>query len=195
MFFMQLLLPTWQDFNGRHIETAIGGRRAKPSKFDGLKLAKNGGSNYDEQMRRLWKKIILVIAIIGSLPVLYLAEEHYRGLYLLHSRLAELRANHEPLSVAELVPKPVPEDQNAASALLHLTNQLDEAKALSKQSPNILFIGPGRSLPPWKCDQWEGDGQTNTWGDVEEELSAKEPLIAAIRAAIDKPGFDTGIET
>lgn len=146
-------------------------------------------------MKRWWVKILLILAVIGCLPLLYLAEEHVRGACLLHSRLTQLHANHEPLSVAELTPKPVPEDQNAGAALLHLTNEITSARRLIDKMPRPQFAAPGRAVPPWKVDFWPDEEHGSiSWADIENELNQNEALIAAIRSHLEKPGFDTHID-
>src|SRR4051812_21683930 len=81
--------------------------------------------------RRRWKRIgigmavLLAIALIANGFMAWRTEAHWRGM------IAAIRASGEPGSIAELAPKPIPEDHNAAALLAKLGPRLD---GFSKES-------------------------------------------------------------
>ena len=89
--------------------------------------------------RRIWKHlgiglaVLLAIALIANGFMAWRTEAHWRGM------IAAIRASGEPGSIAELAPKPIPEDQNAAALLAKLGPRLDD---FSKESYHFFEKDP-----------------------------------------------------
>lgn len=135
---------------------------------------------------------------LGIGPVLLLlcvGMEHVRGRHALNSRLRELRAKGEKLTVAELEPRHPPTDQNAASALLALTNEISQLHSnLSVMPPAGRFAAPGRMMVPWQFEAWSEDGKTNDWTRLIRTLEKSKNLLDSLHAALQRERWDAGFD-
>ena len=76
-------------------------------------------------MRKFSKRLLAVTALTASLATIVLLVMSLRSSRHIEARLAPLRAAGKPLSIAELEPEPVPDEQNAAVVLKSLLPAFD----------------------------------------------------------------------
>src|SRR5471032_1811167 len=67
-------------------------------------------------MNRCWKIALRVLLAFVILIGLFYLEEDLRGARVWKKTQEELKAKHEPLTIAEITPAPIPDDQNMAAA-------------------------------------------------------------------------------
>jgi len=105
-----------------------------PSSEDG------GGGAWKRRLRRCAIGLALLFAVLMIANAVY----SWRIGQQLDQQLAKLRAAGEPTSFAELAPKPIPPEQDAAVHLQRLTSQL---KAFAKEHVDFLYQSPlGKSF-------------------------------------------------
>ena len=113
--------------------------------------------------------ILVAIALIANGFMAWLTEHR------LQTRIAAIRAAGDPASIADLAPKPIPDDQNAAFYLEHIKPQLD---AFSKEHGRFYNSPLGKAYE---------DAQDRGEPPTPEQ-------IAVIRAIVDKyPEIDRGL--
>jgi hypothetical protein len=59
---------------------------------------------------------VIVLLVLGTVAALFYAEENWRGAHAWEKVEAELKAKGEPLTIAEMIPPPVPDNENVAEA-------------------------------------------------------------------------------
>lgn len=74
---------------------------------------------------RKWKRIGLALAFLVAIALIVNGVFAVRAEWQLRSRLATIRAEGAPASIAELAPAPIPDDQNAAAILERIKPRLD----------------------------------------------------------------------
>lgn len=87
------------------------------------------------QKMRILAKVVLIVLVVVLITHAVLMASMKKGL---DRKLAELKARHEPLTYAELAPKPVPEDQNGASLYL---DAYAVCFAATKPPSNYMVLG------------------------------------------------------
>ncbi len=121
--------------------------------------------------------------------------EHFRGRHMLNTRLAELKTRGEELEVAELEPRHPPAEQNAALALLALTNEISQLHSnLLEAPPAGRFAAPGRMVMGWQFESWAGEKRTNNWRQLRETMEASNDVLQAIHQALQRPEWDVGFD-
>lgn len=68
--------------------------------------------------KKLLRWTAVMLLVLGTLITLFYAVENWRGARAWKEMEAQLRAISEPLTIAELVPAPVPDDRNVAMAAI-----------------------------------------------------------------------------
>lgn len=147
-------------------------------------------------MKLLRKWVVYLAGALVLLVIFAILVEHVRGKWALNTRLKELAAKGEILTIAELKPKRPPLDQNILTDLLVLTNQLKLINSnLNSASPLFCYTPKGRAVVTTKLNQWSLDGRiTNDWTKVGEILEKGRDLFEAIQKPMAKPYFDTGFD-
>jgi len=76
--------------------------------------------------KRRWKQLAIGAAIVVALALIANGFMVWRTESRLQAKIAAIRAAGDPASIADLAPKPIPADQNAAAYLEQLAPRLDE---------------------------------------------------------------------
>src|SRR6266404_532605 len=147
-------------------------------------------------MKRALKRIGYCAGTLALLFLLFIGTEHFRGKRALNHRLNDLKATGKVVSVAALEPKRPAPDQNAAIALISLSNRLETViTSLDELPPTLRFVSPGRAIVAWRLNEWSPDGkQANDWTKVGAELERSADVLRQVHAALEKPAYDTGFD-
>lgn len=142
------------------------------------------------------KKSLIVTGALVALVVLFFAEEHFRGSWQLARYRKTLIAQGEKLSIAECLPAPVPEDDNAFFALRNASARQPGRGLSDLAPPTFRFATPGKVMPSLTLTQWQHSSSSKrspsniTWAVFEQQRKDFEEPLAEARAALRKPGFD-----
>jgi hypothetical protein len=72
-------------------------------------------------MKRKWlRRSVMALLVLGTVVALFYAEENWRGAHAWEKVEAELKAKGEPLTMEEMIPLPIPDDENKAMAPLFI---------------------------------------------------------------------------
>jgi len=142
------------------------------------------------------KTSLIVTGALVALVVLFFVEEHFRGSWQLARYQKALIAQGEKLSIAECLPAPVPEEDNAFFAL-RTASARQPGRGLSDLAPpTFRFVAPGKVMPSLTLTQWQHPSSTTrspsniTWVEFEQQRKDFEEPLAEARAALRKPSFD-----
>ena len=95
------------------------------------------------KLRRFLHRLFFVVLALGTLVVLFYAEENWRGARAWAAAKRDLAAQGESLDLKTLIPPPVPDDQNLAMAPLFV-----RAFEYGPDPVNgVLTFAPGKSAP------------------------------------------------
>jgi hypothetical protein len=126
--------------------------------------------------KRFWKRLAIGVAIVVALALIANGFMAWWVEHKLQAKIAAIRAAGDPASIADLAPKPIPADQNAAAILKQIGPRLDEFAKDHVQFLDSTPLGQG-------FDRQFELGETPTPEQIE-----------AIRAILDKyPDIDTGL--
>src|ERR1035441_2710915 len=103
------------------------------------------------------RKILIVVGVAFAVAVLVPVIRHYQLRFAVANYIAELKAKGEPMDLAQVIPPPVPPEQNSAPLI---TNALAQSYLESNYTNSIIFknspfdmsmsIAPGKKIVGWR---------------------------------------------
>jgi len=142
--------------------------------------------------------ILVVISLILVAAVLASVIRHYQLRAATDAYIAELKAKGELTELAQLIPPPVPPDQNGAEAVRKADQMFNAGHTLLSSNyfyGGMRMVAPGKAasateLPDLRDDYYA----TNSWEEVRDAVAKNAEAFALLHQIIRKPNFDTGIQ-
>ncbi len=139
-------------------------------------------------MKRRWKILIaaFVVAMLVSIA------RHYQLRWATQSYIAQLKAQGEPMDLAQVTPPPVPAEQNGADIVKKADGMMDFSDRDQTNEPNSMFmVAPGKAVVVFRQPDLRDSYSTNSWANVmaamETNLTGKRELL---RQVVNYPSFD-----
>lgn len=131
------------------------------------------------------RKILIVAGIVFGMAVLLPVLRHYQLRFAVESYIAELKAKGEPMELAQVIPPPVPPEQNGVpfitNALADFWGGIFSSNLTHNLPPAMREVSPGKTMIGWQQPTIIGFNEitlplnsllTNTWEDLGKELAA-----------------------
>lgn len=141
--------------------------------------------------------IILVFVVLASVAI------HLQLRWSLEAYISRLKAEGEPLDLAQVVPPHRPQGGNATA---FITNALSQLQAFDDSPTNLATdliinntpLDMNRTIPGKKMIGWNnpvihdpnGNWPTNSWADLARQLALRKNEFAAFRRLIGQPSID-----
>jgi hypothetical protein len=140
------------------------------------------------------RKILIGAGIAFGLAILLPVLHHYQLRWAVEKYIAELKAQGEPMELAQVIPPPVPPEQNSASNFLKAVSLLNtNYGVLDSNSPFVMrMIIPGKAIVGWRQPEVHSDygrGE-KSWEEVEAALAEDGEGIKLLRQITDHPMLD-----
>lgn len=148
------------------------------------------------------RKILMLAIIILVLAVLASAVRHFQLRWSLEAYISKLKAEGEPLDLAQVIPPPGRNDMpfvtNALSQLYALDNastSLATELTICNPPEEMNRTIPGREMIGWNEPVIHGPNSnypTNSWDDLAGQLAQRKTELVAFRGLIGQPrlGFN-----
>ena len=116
----------------------------------------------------LRRKTLIVTGAVFGVAILLPVFHHYQLRLAEASYIAKLKAKGEPLELAQVLPPPVPPEQNSASNFLKAVALFKADKSLLETNEifGMKMVAPGKATSRFQLANAEGDWATNSWADV-----------------------------
>lgn len=136
-------------------------------------------------MKKAWKKVVACLARLMALG-LFLLIAHWRAKAGAEKYKAQLRAQGEKLSIAELIPVPPASGSNGVQVVINAAARLSGLD--SKVQPTVMkMVQPGRARVTWMQPVLPTDQSSNIWPELQSELEAHKSTFAELREGLAKP--------
>ena len=143
------------------------------------------------------RKILIVAGIVFGVAILVPVIRHYQLRFAVDSYIAELKAKGEPLELAQVIPPSVPPGQNGAPLITNALFQIHliyTNSIILNNSPDAMNRTiPGKEMIGWRLPAIHdpsGNWPTNTWSDLEAQLTERGNDLNDFRKLIGNPTFD-----
>src|SRR5271154_186881 len=103
-------------------------------------------------MKRRWKGLI-VLGVVLAVAILIPVIHHYQLRFAVANYVAQLKAKGEPMDLAQVLPPPVPPEQNGVPLIINsLTNLETKYNSISQTNPPpaMRAISPGKAMTGWQ---------------------------------------------
>ncbi len=149
------------------------------------------------------QKIVIALGIVLGMATLIPVIHHYQLRAATEAYITQLKAQGEPLNLAQVVPSRSPPGRNATP---FITNALSQLQALDDSPTNLaidLTINnspkdmnrtiPGKEMIGWNnpvIHDPDGNWPTNSWADLAGQLAQRKSELDAFRGLIGQPMLD-----
>ncbi|MGA9778779.1 MAG: hypothetical protein ACLPRE_04355 [Limisphaerales bacterium] len=158
--------------------------------------------------RRL--KILIAVAIAFGVVILIPIIHHYQLRAATEAYIAQLKAQGEPMDLAQVIPPPVPPEENGVPFIINsLTNLKDKYKSIVETNPPMAMreVSPGKAMVSWQQPNIVGFDDddlaslstnarlwTNNWEDLERELAAEKDGLDSFQSLSNHPVLDFNLD-
>jgi len=144
--------------------------------------------NYMNRRRKILIAIGVTFIVAVAIPVI----RHYQLRFAVESYIAELKAKGEPMDLAQVIPPPVPPEQNSAAVFLKAASLMDTNWNVlwSNPPPAMRPVTPGKAMIGWQQPDIRGYDATNSWKDIETALAKESEGLNLLYQIADHPTLD-----
>jgi hypothetical protein len=140
-----------------------------------------------------WRvKIAIGVGIVLIAAILISVVHHYQLKAEVNAYIAGLKAKGEPLDLAQVLPPPVPADQNDAPSFLKvfpaINSNWDTLNLLP--IPIMQTIAPGKAMIGWQQPALRGWASTNSWDDLQKVLDKENNTLNEVLQITNHPQLD-----
>jgi hypothetical protein len=139
------------------------------------------------------KKVLIVVGIVLAVAILVPVIHHYQLRAATEAYVAQLKAQGEPMELAQVIPPPVPPEQNSADTFR-------KAAALFEADQGFLgtnygigcmeMVAPGKAMICSRQPDVHNYNATNSWEEVTTAVAQNKESFALLRQIIVRPDFD-----
>jgi len=142
------------------------------------------------------RKILIVAGIVFGVAVLLPVLRHYQLRFAVESYIAELKAKGEPMELAQVIPPPVPPEQNSAPIFLKAASLLDTNWNVlgSNPPPAMRMVVPGKAVVGWAQPGIRTQEGENSWKDIEAALTEDSEALKLLSKIVDHPTLDFNLK-
>jgi hypothetical protein len=156
------------------------------------------------------RKIFIAASVVLVAAILIPVARHYQLRFAVESYIAELKAKGEPMELAQVIPPPVPPDQNGVPLVINsLTNLENKYSSISQTNPPTAMreVLPGKAMVGWQQSKIVGFDdddlaslatnvrlRTNTWEDLGKELAAEKDDLDSFQTLTNHPILDFNLD-
>jgi hypothetical protein len=156
------------------------------------------------------RKIFIVAGIVFGVAILLPVLRHYQLRFAVESYVAELKAKGEPVDLAQVIPPPVPPEQNGVPFIINsLTNLENKYRSIVQTNPPTAMseILPGKAMVRWQQQKIVGFDDddlasqspnarlwTNAWEDLGKELAAEKDDLDSFQSLTSHPVLDFNLD-
>jgi hypothetical protein len=143
-------------------------------------------------MKRSWK-ILIALGAALAIVILIATVHHYQLRRATEAYIAQLKAQGEPMDLAQVLPPSLPPEQNSAdifrqAAVLMETN--DQWWGTNGGVGGMGMVAPGKAMVSWPQPNIRVGHFTNSWQTIGAALDQSKESFPLLHEIINKPDFD-----
>jgi hypothetical protein len=140
----------------------------------------------------LRRKILIVAGAVFGAAILIPVIHHYQLRFAEAAYIAKLKAQGEPMELAQVIPPPVPASQNSADAFLKSVALFNADKSLlgTNYISGMKMVAPGKAATRFQQANAEGGMATNSWVEVAAAVRQNGKGYELLQQLTDRPNLD-----
>ncbi len=138
------------------------------------------------------RKIWIAVGIALCLVILISVIHHYQLRFAVEEYISGLKAKGEPMELTQVIPQPVPPQENAAplfwkAVVLFTTNN----DVLTTNRPSAMHgVAPGKAMAGWLQSDIRYGDVTNSWEELSDALARNEEALKLLNQMTNDSIFD-----
>jgi hypothetical protein len=138
---------------------------------------------------------LISIVVVPGLAILIPYIHHHRLRAAVQSYIAELKAKGEPMDLAQVIPPPVPPEQNGVPFITNaLANLKSEGLVANNPPPAMRMVVPGRAMIGWQQPDIRSSDGKNKWEDLGRELADAKSDLGSFQSLTNHPVLDFNLD-
>ena len=140
-------------------------------------------------------KILIILGVVLAVAVLIPVVRHYQLRFAVEAYIAQLKAKGEPMDLAQVIPPPMPPEQNGVPFITNaLAKLVYQVVVANNPPPAMRPVAPGRAMIGWQQPDIRSPDGTNTWEDLGRELNAAKNELASFQNLTNHPVLDFNLD-
>ena len=137
-------------------------------------------------------KTFIVAGAVFGVAILIPVIHHYQLRFAEASYIAKLKAQGEPMELAQVLPPSVPPEQNSASNFLKAVALFEADKSLlsTNEISGMKMVAPGKATTRYNLANAEGGMATNSWEEVAAAVRLNSNAFNLLQQMIVHPDLD-----
>jgi hypothetical protein len=150
------------------------------------------GGRHTVGFMNLRRKILTVAGAVFGTAILIPVIHHYQLRIAEASYIARLKAQGEPMELAQVIPTPVPPEQNSASNFLKAVALFEADKSLLSTNyiSGMKMVAPGKATTRFQLANAEGGWATNSWEEVAAAVRQNSNAFDLLQQITEHPHLD-----
>jgi hypothetical protein len=142
------------------------------------------------------RKILTVAGAALVAAALIPVTHHYQLRATTEAYIAELKAKGEPMKLSQVIPPPMPPEQNSADTFREAVALFEADRSLltTNSCSAMKMVAPGKAMICWQQPDVRGFDATNSWQEITAAVTQNAKSFALLQRIIDKPDFDFQIK-
>ncbi len=142
------------------------------------------------------RKILIFLGVVLGMAILAPVIRHYQLRAATEAYIAQLKAQGEPMELAQVIPPPVPAEKSGADTLREADALFDSSFGADKSllETNFVYgmrmVAPGKAMVRWRQPDIRDIDGTNSWENVKTAVVKNAKAFALLQQIIAKPNFD-----
>jgi hypothetical protein len=138
------------------------------------------------------RRILISIALLLAAIILISVIRHYQLRDATNAYISKLKAQGEPMDLAQVLPPHLPPEENSAEALRKSAALIkaDHSRLATNYYYLMKMVAPGRAMVGFQQREARDLDVTNSWGEVTAALAENKALFPLLWSVIEKPRLD-----
>jgi hypothetical protein len=142
------------------------------------------------------RNILIAAGIIFAVAVLIPVIRHYQLRFAVENYIAQLKARGELMDLAQVIPPPVPPEQNGATIFLKASSLFSTNWNVlgSNPPPTMHMIAPGKATAGWTQPEIRDGRMVNSWEEIEAALAEDSEALKLLSHITNGTMFDFNLD-
>jgi hypothetical protein len=141
------------------------------------------------------RKILIVAGVVFGVAILIPVIRHYQLRFAVERYIAELKAKGEPIELAQVIPPPVPPEQNGVPFITNALANLKSENIVPGNPPPVMsMVARGKAMIGWQQPDIRDFDGVNKWEDLGRKLANARDDLASFQSLTNHPVLDFNLD-
>lgn len=142
------------------------------------------------------RRTLIFAGVLVAAGLLIPVLRHYQLRASTNAYIAKLKAQGEPMDLAQVLPPSLSPEENSADIFLKAEALLETNQTLLRSNyfyGGMVIVTPGKAMIRFKQPDLRDSSSTNSWAEIQMAVARSAEFLGLLHQLIDKPNFDFDI--